>query len=107
LECDVSYCHDSIYAFGKCHSWLTPFLVHKYIETSPRFEEFEKLADQIGELDKQAEDLDRLWVKCQRLIRTAESAAMAVNLPKLAKAEIRAKYRALVAAEEGVIGGLK
>ena len=55
------------------------------------------------DLEKQLEDLDRLSVKCQRLIRTAESVALAANLPKLVKEDVVARYKMLVEAEGGVL----
>ncbi len=76
----------------------------KFIESSPRFDEFEKQWELIDALDKQAEDLDRLGVKYQRFIRTVESVVLAANLPMVAKEEIVQRYRMIVEAEGGVLG---
>lgn len=79
----------------------------KFIESSPRYGEFQKQSNDLDTMEKQLDDLDRTWVKCQRLIRTAESVAMAANLPKVAKEEIVTRYRMLVEAEGGVLGAGK
>lgn len=79
----------------------------KFIESSPRFDEFEKQGEDVEALEKQAEDLDRTGVKQQRFIRTAETVAMGVNLPKVAKEEIVQRYKLLLEAENGVLNAAK
>lgn len=79
----------------------------KYIESSPRYPDFRKLSDEVENTDKQLDDLDRTWVKCQRFIRTAESVSLAANLPKLVKEEIVDRYKSLVEAESGVLGSAR
>jgi hypothetical protein len=78
--------------------------VVRFIETSPRYEEMRKLEDEVETFDKQLDDQDRIWVKCQRFIRTAESISLAANLPKLAKPDIVERYNSLVEAESGCLG---
>jgi hypothetical protein len=75
----------------------------KFAEALPRFDEFEKELRQIDDLEQQSETLERTWVKCQRLVRTAESVALAANLQKVAKMNLQERYQELVEAESGCL----
>lgn len=79
----------------------------KFIEASPRYAEFKKQDDDYDADDKESSDLERTWVKYQRFIRTAESAALAANLPKVAKPEIQERYTSLLKAEAGCLSADK
>jgi len=64
----------------------------------------EQLAEQLADLEDEDSALERKWVKCQRLIRCAESVALAANLEKVATEEIRQRFEDLIAAESGTLG---
>lgn len=74
------------------------------VESDSRFQRMEELAAKLEEIDRQQRDDDREWVKCQRLLRTLESVALAGNLPQVATPEIVERYTRLRAAESGVFG---
>lgn len=74
------------------------------IESHPSFGEFEEQRRQLDDLDERRLDQDRIWVKCQRLIRTLESIALEANLPAVADAATVGRYRALVDLESGGLG---
>jgi hypothetical protein len=75
----------------------------KFIEASPRYAEMQKLDEDIDAADKELDDQERIWVKCQRFIRTAEDVALAFNLPKVAKPDLVDRYRGLVESEAGCL----
>jgi hypothetical protein len=79
----------------------------KLIESHPDFSKFDKLRDETKKLSEQKLDVDRQWVKCQRLIRTLENVALAANLPHVAPTDSQERYRMLVAAESGTFGPQK
>jgi hypothetical protein len=70
------------------------------IESSPDYRSLQDKTDASDKLDDQAMDLERQWVKCRRLIGTAESVALAANLPKVCRADICQRFRQLRAAED-------
>ena len=74
------------------------------IEKHPKFKHFWNLVQTIEKLDEQKLDADRRWAKSQRLLRTIENLALVANLPKVAKPEVRERYRQLIADESGVFG---
>jgi len=75
--------------------------VVRWIESAPAFKDFDAKGQEIDRLDDQSTDLERKWVKYQRFIRTAESVALAANLPKVAKQEVLDRYKTLVELEGG------
>jgi hypothetical protein len=79
--------------------------VVRWIESAPAFKDFDAKGQEIDRLDDQSTDLERRWVKYQRFIRTAESVALAANLPKVAKPEILDRYKRLVELEDGEMDG--
>ncbi|MCP4787013.1 MAG: hypothetical protein GY903_24875 [Fuerstiella sp.] len=76
----------------------------KHIESHPRYARFEEFRTQNDELSEQRFDLDRRWVKCQRLLRSMDYVAMAANLSKVGSPEIQERYRQLVEAESCTLG---
>jgi hypothetical protein len=74
------------------------------VESSPSFSQFWHLPDEIGALEQQKFDLDRRWVKCQRLVRALENAAYTGNLPKTATPEVQERIKQLLAAEATHLG---
>ncbi len=79
----------------------------KLIESHADFPKLDKLRGETKKLTDQKLDLDRQWVKCQRLIRALENVALAANLPHCAPTDVQERYQALVAAESGTFGPQK
>jgi hypothetical protein len=73
--------------------------VVKAIETHPRFKRFDDLSHEIDGLGARNMDLERKWVKCQRLMQTLQSVALAANLEKVATPELQEKYKEIVREE--------
>jgi hypothetical protein len=73
------------------------------VESHPKFGRLEELTQRIGELDTQKMDLERQWVKCQRLLRALETVALAGNLPQTAP-EMCERFARLRASESGFFG---
>lgn len=69
------------------------------IESHPEYSRFLELRSNVRELDDSRFDLERRWVKCQRLIRTLENVVLAANLTHVASPEILERYARLQAAE--------
>ena len=44
-------------------------------------------------------DLERKWVKCQRLMQTLQSIALAANLEKVASPDLQEKYKQILREE--------
>ena len=76
----------------------------KLIESHPDFTKLEQCRDQMKELSDNKLNIDRQWVKCQRIIRTLENVALAANLRHVAPRETQERYRMLLAAESGTFG---
>lgn len=74
------------------------------IESHPDFPKLDDLRAEMKRLSHQKLDLDRQWAKCQRLIRTLENVALAVNLRHVATKEAQDRYQMLVAAESRTFG---
>ncbi len=79
----------------------------KLIESHADFPKIDKLRDELKKLTSDKLDIDRQWVKCQRLIRALENVALAANLPHVAPSEAQQRYQQLVAAEAGTFGPQK
>jgi hypothetical protein len=75
--------------------------VVKAIEGHPRYKRFDELSHEIEGIDARNRDLERKWVKCQRLMQTLQSIALAANLEKVVTPELQEKYREIVK-EEGM-----
>jgi hypothetical protein len=71
----------------------------KAIEKHPRFKRFTELGNEIDGLSARNMDLERKWVKCQRLMQTLQSIALAANLQRVASEELQEKYREIVREE--------
>lgn len=67
----------------------------KLIESHPKYKRFEALRKETDRLSTKSLDLERQWVKTQRLVRTLENVALAANLPKVASPEIVRRYHKL------------
>lgn len=74
------------------------------VESHPRFDRMKELGAKINELNVQQQDLEREWVRYQRLIRTLETVALAANLPQVADPEIVERFQRLRQAESGIFG---
>lgn len=69
------------------------------IESHSEYSRFMELKSNVRELDDSRFDLERRWVKCQRLVRTLENVVLAANLTHVASPEILERYARLQAAE--------
>ncbi len=69
------------------------------IESHPQYSRFVELKSNVQKLDDSRFDLERRWVKCQRLLRTLENVVLAANLTQVASPEILERYADLQAAE--------
>ena len=74
-----------------CAKWETDQLMH----------------DELKQLSTRDGTLDVRWSKCQRLLRTLERVALVHNLDQVADEDTLARYKALVAAEEGTLGPVR
>jgi hypothetical protein len=74
------------------------------VESHASFGRMRELRAEIDQLNEQKLNLDRRWVKCQRLLRALENVALAHNLPLDASLETQERYRQLLAAERGAFG---
>ena len=75
------------------------------IEGHPAYSEFARLFEEMHALDERRMDVERRWVKCQRLLRVVDNITLAANLPKVASPELQARWQQLLAAESGFLGG--
>ncbi len=71
----------------------------KTIETHPKFKRFDELSHEIEGVETRNLDLERKWVKCQRLMQTLSSIALAGNLEKVASPQLQEKYKEIVREE--------
>ncbi len=76
-----------------------PEAIVELIETHPRFGRWEELEEQAHGLEIRRDDLERDWVKCQRLIATLEMIALAHNLPLVADSPVQTRFESLRALE--------
>jgi len=74
------------------------------IETHREYSRFVELRSNVEELEASRFDLERRWVKCQRLIRALENVVLAANLTHVASPEILARYARLQAEESATLG---
>ena len=80
-----------------------PDAIVELIESHPRFERWEKLEDQVYDLELRRDDLERDWVKCQRLIATLETIALTHNLPLVADSPVLSRFETLRALERSTL----
>jgi len=80
-----------------------PEAVVSLIESHSRFEEWERLETESADLEAQRLDLERRWAKCQRLLRTLETVALAHNLPLAADSDLLSRYTRLRTAESATL----
>jgi hypothetical protein len=78
--------------------------VVRAIESHAEYAGFDRLRESLDALDTKHLDLERRWVKYQRLVREANDVALAANLPKVATEDVQARYAKLIAAENGTLG---
>jgi hypothetical protein len=74
------------------------------IESHPAFKRWDEQVRLADERADRSFELERRWVKCQRLLYTAESVALEANLDKFAGRLIQSRYQALRAAENATFG---
>jgi hypothetical protein len=75
----------------------------KEIEALPEYKDFVTTSDAINQLDEKAEELERTWVKTQRLIERANTVILQANLPLVATPEIQARFKLLTERENGTL----
>jgi hypothetical protein len=73
------------------------------LHSSISYEHLRDALDQSDKLDDDDLNLERQWVKCQRFINTAESVALAANVPAVCSKEIQQRYHRLIAAENAAL----
>ena len=78
--------------------------IQKAIENDSDYARWDLLQRDADKLDDRELDLERRWAKCQRLIRTLETVALAANLGKVAVPEVVGRYKQLVDDEAAVVG---
>lgn len=80
-----------------------PDEIVELVESHSRFEKFDHLEAEIRRREEEQLDLERRWVKCQRLLQTLESVALAHNLPLTADSKLLSRYELLRAAENATL----
>ena len=73
------------------------------IEHHPKFSDFTRLHDEMALIAEHKLDLERKWVKCQRLLRVIDNITLAANLKAIAPSEGQARYQRLVDLENSVL----
>ena len=76
----------------------------RHIESHGSYKRFEAARQQIAGLSEKRFDLDRRWIKCQRLLRALENVALSANLSEVATPEVQERYRQLVELESSRFG---
>lgn len=76
------------------------------VEAHPRYSQFEQQSAELMRWEAEVLNTERRWVKCQRLLRALENAALAANLPRTATAEQATAYAQVVALEGQSLVGL-
>ena len=79
-------------------------LILQAIEGHGSFGRFMELRQKMAQVKAEAMNADRRWVKCQRLIRTLESVALAGNLQDAGSLEQQETYQRLVELESSMLG---
>ena len=77
------------------------------VKAQPAYSDFHQLSGEIRALEEQRLELERRWVKCQRLMHTARHVALAANLEKLASPLVVQRYREIRALEAGSLGRVR
>jgi hypothetical protein len=77
--------------------------IEAMLDSSLSYERLRKHIDESDKLDDDADAAERSWVKCRRFINTAESVALAANLPSVAPKEIQERYHQLIVAEDAAL----
>jgi hypothetical protein len=73
------------------------------LHSSISYDHLRAALDQSDKLDDDDLNLERQWVKCQRFINTAESVALAANVPAVCSPELQQRYHRLIAAENAAL----
>ncbi|REJ71151.1 MAG: hypothetical protein DWQ34_08580 [Planctomycetota bacterium] len=76
------------------------------IESTPRYDRFVELREQIDDVEEAKFDQERNWVKTQRLLWALETCALAANLPYVASQETVDRFNQLRMAERTYFGPL-
>jgi hypothetical protein len=76
----------------------------KTANAHPNFTKLKTVRAEIAKLSKQKMDLDRDWVKTQRIVRTLENVVSAANLPQIADESVVKDFERLRAAERQFFG---
>lgn len=79
-------------------------LIVAAIENHPKYREFESLKRSVADQSEESFDLEKRWVKCQRLLRTLDNVAYAANLSKVASQEVNDRFAQLRASESASFG---
>lgn len=71
------------------------------IESDDDYPKFKKLREEIEQIEQERIDLERRWVKHQRLVRTLENVALAANLKKFGSPDAQRRYARVLSFERG------
>ncbi|HYE21502.1 MAG TPA: hypothetical protein VEA69_23850 [Tepidisphaeraceae bacterium] len=74
------------------------------VQGHPAFAKWEKLTADAEKAGDRSFELERKWVKCQRVMYVLDSVALAANLEKTATPIVRERYKAVRKAEGGQFG---
>jgi hypothetical protein len=77
--------------------------IQQFIERDSDSPRWELLRRDISRLDDRSLDLERKWVKCQRMLRMLETVALAANLERVAPAGVVERYKQLLEDEGGML----
>lgn len=73
--------------------------IRKLIESHPAYKDFQEAVSQRDASINRQRELERKWVKCQRLLERGQTVILAANLPKVADAGVVEHYRKLLQLE--------
>ena len=77
--------------------------VASVIEQHSKYSDFVRLHDEMVLIAEHKLDLERKWVKCQRLLRTIDNITLAANLSLIAPSEGHSRYQRLIELENSVL----
>ncbi len=76
------------------------------VKSHPDYHPYEKLDQEINQLDEKEFQVEKQWVQYQRFLRVLENVALAANLPKVADEKVVTRFAELLKAECETLGNL-
>lgn len=77
------------------------------IEGHDRYDDMQRLEEEVAQRMTDKKDTDNRWVRCQRMIRALENVALAANLSTVSTPEVVERYQRLLEAESATFGPLQ